>query len=198
MGINPNPTEMNLGRWAEKQVKQLLIDHGWTVNDVNQPLGEGAPLLEGPEGKRRLPDLRASKGYGVKGRYVEVKAKTNGARRFGIADEYRHGIEQPQYDDYCLVEEETGTDLWLFIYEGDTGDLLRGKLGGLEVVQRTMKLWRDAGGAVLFRRGDFGVVPVTFEQGQQKIHEGKEIIGGVFGEEPEDDDQTGLGQFSEL
>lgn len=114
--------QFTLGRSAELIVADWLRQLGWYVipsYDYSGDDGNKAPRLQGLTKRFPIPDLDiAQNGHR---RWVEVKAKTK-ANWTWKTQQYEHGIEH--YDDYIQVEQETGTEAWLAIYEITTTCLL--------------------------------------------------------------------------
>src|SRR5690606_7501752 len=100
-----------------------------------------------------VPDLDIARG-GIR-RWAEVKTKA-AATYTRLTGRLEHGIPKRHYRAYKRVQEITGCEVWLFIYEEDTGDVLCAKLDELEAVKREYdgpKMSR--GGMVFFPRDAF-------------------------------------------
>ena len=124
------------GRSGERLVARLLREKGWYVipsYDYSGEDGDKAPKLEGRHDAFPVPDLDVSK-RGLR-YWAEVKTKaaatyTRATRRL------EHGIPLRHYQAYRKVPEITGCDVWLFVYEEDTGEVLCGRLDDLELHKR--------------------------------------------------------------
>jgi hypothetical protein len=70
-----------VGAWAEREVAQRAIRHGWYVLHTSE-VGSGATMVEGRDGKIVMPDLQLFDVIrGRRSRLVQVKAK-RGAYRY--------------------------------------------------------------------------------------------------------------------
>ena len=141
--------EFKLGRSVELMVADWLRQFGFYIipsYDYSGDERNKAPKLQGLNQGFPVPDLDIAKSGSRK--WVEVKAKTKAdwTRKTG---RYEHGIEH--YDDYLQVQQETGTEVWLAIYETETNCLLMQSLNLLGEPRRStmngrrMAYWpRDA------------------------------------------------------
>lgn len=113
-----------LGDLGQKLVVEKLKECGWHVvpsYDFNGKESK-APALQGAEGVLVLPDIDASR-RGQR-RWVEVKTKTDRAR-FALWDHREvHGIALNHYHQYFKVQQQTGAEVWLFIYERKANNIL--------------------------------------------------------------------------
>jgi len=198
----------------EELLEELLQSRGWQIlpsRKYNTDNGESvAPMLDGERGKTILPDIYAMKD----GRktWVEAKYKDNGAVYITKDGEYQHGVDMPNWEHYCRIRDETKDEVWLFIYEADTGTIKRQKVSDLSVVGSYTHDDYDSpsakydGPMVFFSRGQFETVPVpehnslTSFFGQSSLNVG---LGDSYEVLPSDDDsgnddgQMGLGSFSD-
>jgi hypothetical protein len=87
--------------------------------------GNKAPRLQGKINSIVIPDLDISRG-GAR-RWAEVKTKS-AATYTRITRRLEHGIPLRHWKDYQRVQEITGCEVWLYIYEEDTGQVLRAKI----------------------------------------------------------------------
>ena len=165
--------EFRFGRTGEQFVAQELQRRGWYVipsYDFCGEEGNKAPKLQGGSTRFVIPDLDISQA-GMR-RWVEVKAK-DAATYTRITDRLEHGIAARHWRDYLEVENITGCEVWLAIYERDTGDVLIQsitKLRGLNGGPRNsmMKKNGDCEGAmVYFPRSAFIKM---FNTGQPRGH----------------------------
>lgn len=89
-------------------------------------------MIRGKTWSFRTPDLDAMKG----GRryWIEVKTKAHAVLN-NSAGEYRHGIDRPCWNDYVMVAKESGTPVWIIIYEELSGDILAASTEELQVAR---------------------------------------------------------------
>jgi hypothetical protein len=156
--------EVKFGHTAELLVAQELQRRGWYVNatyDFSGSEGDKAPKMMGLHDGYVLPDLDVARDSHRK--WVEVKAKTQ-ATFTKITNRLEHGINKSHWDSYRKIEEVTGTEAWLAIYEEDTGDVLVQRIrvlasvdGGPRVSQMK-KHGRENGLMVYFPRTGFRVL----------------------------------------
>jgi hypothetical protein len=105
------------GEWgtaAERIVRRWYQQHGSFVVPIHAIEDGGAPYLAGLLRKHVLPDFQVSKaGFS---RWVEVKYKDH-CVLYQKAQEWRHGIDLPNWQDYLQVETETGIPGYLAILQ---------------------------------------------------------------------------------
>jgi hypothetical protein len=146
--------QLEYGRRAEELVDYFLQADGAVVlrsSDFTGPGTGSAPRLHGQAGEPIIPDRQAFKDGG--GRWAEVKRKKS-ATHHHISDEWEHGFARRLWLEYIDVEVRTGIPVDVFVYEDNTGCLLRAVLGELEPrVYDGQKMGR--GGMVFFRRSMF-------------------------------------------
>lgn len=153
-----NSPQFIRGRYAEHIVAGWLQSRGWHIipsYDFSGEEGQKSPKLQGLTSGYAIPDLdacRSGKRY-----FVEVKAKAT-APFYRIKGIHTHGISSRLYEDYKKVEQITGSEVWLIIYEEDTGCLLgsRLKLLGKPIAYNGWKMGRD--GMVFWPRENFKLI----------------------------------------
>lgn len=111
-------------------VTAVLQEQGWYIIPSDDYIGkeEKAPRLFGKLKEYVLPDLDTAK-EGNR-RWVEVKTK-KGASWTRITQRNEHGFGKKLYEHYLQVQAITGSDVWVFIYEMDIGELLYARLNDL-------------------------------------------------------------------
>jgi hypothetical protein len=125
------------GRAAEQRVARWLQERGWFIipsYDYSGEDGEKAPRLQGLVAGHAVPDLDAARDGSRK--WVEVKAKTQAnvwrdRQAWGTPNVPEHGINYSNYLDYLEVKRITGDEVWIAIYEEDTGILLMAEINAL-------------------------------------------------------------------
>ena len=148
--------EWQKGHSGEKMIADLLRERGWYVIPSYDYTGEDdnkAPRLQGLRESLVIPDLDIAKD-GVR-RWAEVKTKEE-VNWTVITQRFEHGIPLRHYQHYLKVQSITGCEVWLFIYEVKTGDVLYAKIDALSRVKREYngnKMSR--GGMVFFPRDAF-------------------------------------------
>lgn len=146
---------------SEELVKELLQECGWSVKELRKAADQGkAPLLENGIGDSlRLVDFQThSEDYRT--HYVEVKSKKRPIK-YGIENEFRHGFEKSQYEDYVeFASVYTDDPVYIFIHERDAGVLLRHRLRGLSIVDQVTdeEAFGTSQPMVYFRRAEFEIV----------------------------------------
>jgi hypothetical protein len=103
---------------AERAVRAWLQRSGYFVVPVHAIEEGGAPALLGLLQRHVLPDLQACRDGSAC--WVEVKYKDSPAR-YQKAQEYRHGVDLPNWDAYLQVERESGLPGWLAIVQARAG-----------------------------------------------------------------------------
>jgi hypothetical protein len=124
------------GRDAEQRVARWLQERGWFVipsYDYSGEDGQKAPRLQGLKAGHAVPDLDVARDG--KRKWIEVKAKGRANVRrdsyWGGPNIPEHGVEMPNYRDYLEVKRITGDEVWIAIYEEDTGLLLVAEIDAL-------------------------------------------------------------------
>lgn len=143
------------GHNGERLIGDLLREGDWYVIPSYDYSGEDdkAPRLQGLKECLVIPDLDICKN-GTR-RWAEVKTKTK-ADWTHITQRLEHGFPLRHYQDYFKVQRETGTEVWLFIYEESTGDVLYAKINDLDSIKRIYDGDKmDRGGTVFFPRDAF-------------------------------------------
>jgi hypothetical protein len=109
--------EFKRGRSGEQRVATVLRERGWHVIPSYDYAGEDEhpPRMEGPQAATYiLPDLDVCKSGDR--RWAEVKTKT--APSMGrISGELEHGIPLRHFAHYQAVQRESGSPVYLFIFE---------------------------------------------------------------------------------
>lgn len=140
--------EFKQGRTAEELVATELRRRGWYVIPSYDYSGEDdkAPRLHGPhEVSWVLPDLDVCRG-GVR-RWVEVKYKSAAAHVYSPRQRVRpdcplqHGISLRLVEHYRRVREQSGCEVWICIYEGNTRLVLIQNLAVLEQQESAGRRW---------------------------------------------------------
>jgi hypothetical protein len=95
--------EVMLGDYYEHDVAHRAIGHGWYVLHTSE-VGDGATVVEGPDGKVIMPDLQLlDLVRGRRSRFVEVKAK-RGAYTYQKQRIDCTGIDWPKWEAYCRID----------------------------------------------------------------------------------------------
>lgn len=131
-------------------IANLLRRRGWYVipsYDYSGEDGDKPPRLEGLRNAFPVPDLDVARG-GVR-RWAEVKTKS-AATYTRSTGRLEHGIPLRHYWSYRRVQEITGTEVWLFIYEEKTGDVLFARLDDLEAEKREYAGSKMSRGGMVF------------------------------------------------
>lgn len=162
--IDKNGAEWKLGEWGRNKVQELLQELGWKTTSLDRIDERGAPAMKSRIGfHAALPDFDVSK-LGTR-RYVEVKTKTKPAY-FVKWRRQVHGISLSELSSYRTVEQESGTECWLFVVEKEIGNIMNGRLDELR-----RPMWsqiyegegeQDPGGNIYFDRQAFslfGTIP---------------------------------------
>ena len=150
--------EFQRGRTGERLVAELLQSRGWFVipsYDYSGEDGDKPPRLQGLREAFPVPDLDIARDG--QRRWAEVKTKA-AATYTRLTGRLEHGIPKRHYWAYKRVQEITGCEVWLFIYEEQTGDVLCARLDDLESVKREYNGQKmSRGGMVFFPRSTFKV-----------------------------------------
>lgn len=163
----PGGSEFERGHEGELRIERALMRrHWWVVRsyDYSGSDDNKAPRMYSLNHEREvglvIPDLdvsRAGQRYWIE---VKVKAKPLHYRKF---DRLEHGISRRHYEAYKRVQRESGSPVWIAVYEEDTGAALIQSLDWLAISG-----FRDGpmkkGGAstewmINFPRGAFDVFP---------------------------------------
>ena len=199
--------EFRLGENGERLVEAFTQWCGWSTMPARRYNGEGAPTLQRLHEHTVLPDILAVKDG--KSRFVEVKTKRDGPSFYRKTQKEQHGVDWANWKAYCDTQRETGLDVWLFVYEPNSGTLLRAAIDDLEMDHRLLEDdpgYNAYGSEMIFwDRDNFESVTASIETGdfffgQQKLDSGVGApSNGAFGGDNNDgdNDQRGLGDFSE-
>lgn len=173
--------EYKLGHKGEVVVRDLLLKAGWFVSqtyDQLGPTGDKAPKCFGmPEGflvSSVLPDIDTFRNG--ERRWVEVKTKTKPTyNRKRKRDE--HGINLRHWNDYRIVQKETGVPVFIFVYEVKKGNILvssvdKLSMSGVEYHGDKM----DKDGMIFFDRTDFALWAIVDFEGFVEMDEGNWIV----------------------
>lgn len=94
--------EALLSDWTEHEVAARAMGHGWHVLHTSE-IGQGATMVEGPDGKVIMPDLQLFDLIKRRqSRLVEVKAK-QGAYTFQKTRINCTGIDRPKWEAYLRM-----------------------------------------------------------------------------------------------
>lgn len=146
--------EWHKGERAEDVIKGVLRRDGFYVyalSDISERGNPGAPGARNDNDFITLPDLDIS-GNGWRG-FAEVKGKSEPTftRKTG---QYDHGIPLSSYRMYRKIKEETGSPVFLFIYEFKSGAILFSEIDDLKVrIYDKDKM--SKGGMAFFSRSSF-------------------------------------------
>ncbi len=152
--------EYRRGHGGELLVARELLRRGWHVipsYDYSGEEGNKAPRLEGLRVRYVIPDLDVCKA----GQRVWIGVKTKSAASRGrLSGELEHGITLRHWQAYRAVERETGSEVWLAIWEQDSGQVLAARIRDLPAprISRMRKAGRDEGDMAFFLRSSFAVL----------------------------------------
>lgn len=154
--------EWKRGHTGELLVARWLMRRGWYVvpsYDYSGEDGFKAPRMHGLRDGFVLPDLDVSKdGQRL---WAEVKTKRVPTLH-RITGRMEHGIAINHWKAYRRVQQESGCDVWLVIYEELARRLVVGRLSALEKNARFYQGDKmDRSGMVFFLRDDFKPLPVS-------------------------------------
>lgn len=123
------------GHNGELLVARELQKRGWfIIPSYDYKGGESpTPRMQGTSQKYILPDLDCAKG-GLR-RWVEVKTKGS-ASLHKNTNRLDHGYSSNHHDNYLDVQKITGTEVFIAVYEIDTGEILMATLGSLDAIKR--------------------------------------------------------------
>jgi hypothetical protein len=166
--------EYQIGNQGELKVVEMLQKRGWFVipsYDYSGDDGNKAPKLQGLCKNLVIPDLDISKNGSRK--WAEVKTK-NAATYTRITNRYEHGIPLRHFEHYRDVEQITGCEVWLFIFELDTGQVLFQKLCELEKSKRIYDGGKMSwGGMIFFQRDKFKKFDIDYQLLSQPLPPGR-------------------------
>jgi len=144
------------GHTGEVLVAEKLMQLGYFVIPSYDYSGEEnnkAPKMKGLMRNFVLPDLDVSSSGSRK--WVEVKTKEE-ATFTRVTQQLEHGISLRHYREYQEVERESGSPVYLAVYEIKTGEVLIGKLSELSKCVRIYDGGKmNRGGMAFFPRSVF-------------------------------------------
>lgn len=191
-----------MGEQGEKLVGELAEEFGWFMMRADEAISKKAPMLERKHERTVLPDILASRGGDS--RFIEVKTKSKPVPRRKENGTLQHGVDSPNWKAYCDTQRETGLPVWLFVYENDSGTLLRARLNDLEIHhiadnETTIEIHGNP--MVYWNRDNFEAITVKRDAdsafGQDKLDTGAGTeLGGLFGESKDDEQQSDFLDFS--
>jgi DNA helicase-2/ATP-dependent DNA helicase PcrA len=106
--------ENALWRIAERAWSSRLAAQQWVVHNLAGADGNGAPLIEVPEGFVRAPDLLATKG--AQNVYWEVKFRTAPTINRDTGEK-EHWMDRAKVYDYARVRDATGYQVFVVLYD---------------------------------------------------------------------------------
>lgn len=128
--------EFKRGRSGERLVASIVQSRGWFVISSYDYSGEDdnkPPRMQGASAAMAIPDLDLARSG--QRRWAEVKTKKSATLHRKTA-RWEHGIGLRLFNDYRRVEEETGTEVWLFVFEENTKIVLCATLNHLDKHKR--------------------------------------------------------------
>lgn len=119
--------EYKVGDTSQRLLAEYFKRYGWFVIPSYDytSADSKAPKMVGAAGSFVLPDLDICK-RGDR-RWAEAKYKARAAY-YRKAGRLVHGIAKRHFDHYLRVAAESGAEIWLFIHEGCTGNVLARRL----------------------------------------------------------------------
>lgn len=137
--------EYKKGNDGEEKVEKYLNRCGWGTTPLWAYSDDGAPILGGEGLKDRvIPDIQASKDGMTK--LAEVKKHTEIHIQYNQGNQEQHGISLRHWNDYLAVQEITGIETWLFIWEDledrDDGKLISAPINHLNDESKIARLIR--------------------------------------------------------
>lgn len=148
------------GDRAEDVIAFILRAEGYYVvitADLQERNTNGAPGARSDDNFITLPDLDVAK-KGYRG-WCEVKYKK--AYSFTrITQRPEHGIGLRKFKMYQRIQQETGTPVYLFVYEADSGAVLYNHIDIL-LAEEFYRIYNgnkmDSGGMIYFARSNFNL-----------------------------------------
>ena len=142
------------GHSGELLVVDQLIKRGWHVIPSYDYSGEDEhpPRMEGPAAAYVLPDLDVCRSGARCWAEVKTKAVPSMGR---ISGELEHGIPLRHWEHYQAVQRESGRQVWLFIYEEASRQLLYSKLEDLGPGRVSNSASMSRGGMIYWLRRRF-------------------------------------------
>lgn len=144
------------GRNGEEVVAQLLMENGWHIIPSYDFTGDDAnkaPRLKGKGSHFAIPDLDISRDGERLWAEVKTKEKPDWYRK---GQAWVHGMSLRLWNGYKRVQEITGTPVWIYVYEEESGWVIRQLLDRLAIGAREYigtKMGQD--GMVFFERDSF-------------------------------------------
>ena len=146
------------GHNGEHIVAALLRRDGWYVipsYDYSGDDNNKAPRIQGANSCHVLPDLDIAKGGDRRWAEVKTKEQATFTRK---TQRFEHGIPLRHYNDYLEVQHITGNEVWLFVYEEKSSEILCAKLDDLSQQKREYNGGKmSRGGMIFFPRDAFRV-----------------------------------------
>jgi hypothetical protein len=146
--------EFEIGRAGEVVIAGMLRAGKWYVNPTCEYSGKDsrhAPMAANDEDVLILPDFDIAKRGQRK--WVEVKSYAGPARN-RRTNRLVHGISKRHYQHYVSIENVTGCEVWLFIYEYVAKHVVYAHIGTLAQHSESEGLTR-LGPQYYFDRSDF-------------------------------------------
>lgn len=109
--------ERLVANWLKNNGVYVIPSYDYTGDDRDK-----APRLQGLVRSYVIPDLDTAKS-GVR-RWVEVKTKSAATQSYRYYGTFDHGIEERLLLNYQTVQEITGTEAWVCIYEHEAAKVL--------------------------------------------------------------------------
>jgi hypothetical protein len=144
---------LQFGRTAEERVARLLQHRFgcYVVPSYDYNSGNKAPRLQGAVAGYVVPDLDVSSN-GERS-WIEVKAKTNAGSPTRLTGKNEHGFSWRLFQHYRMVQQITGTPVYIMILEVMTGEVLYQSLDTLDGIKRVYDGDKmDRGGTIFFPR----------------------------------------------
>lgn len=155
--------EYKKGEIGQEIVNGMLLRSGWTLNKTYEQTGEGgAPKVyrmeeHGVLASIVLPDLDVWRCSGKKWERRWVEVKTKGKADWTIKTRtYDHGINRRHWNSYLDIQEGSGFQVYLFIYDMSKGNIIVRPISQLAPVARLYtgtKMGKD--GMVFFPEREF-------------------------------------------
>ena len=116
------------GRVIEQRIAKQIQERYAVVLTANIATdGQHGPRMEGDGHQVTLADMQI---YGERHGWLEVKAKSH-AMDYHRWKRQEHGIDEPKFQDYLLLQRKTGMPVYLLICQIDCGELLMADLSTL-------------------------------------------------------------------
>lgn len=115
MGHFERKKEYQVGVEGEEVIEELLKSNGYGTIPSHKYSDDGAPAIDYPDGEIVLPDIITAGDGDMK--FVEVKTKNEIHVQHNQDDERQHGIPKRLWTSYNEIQEKTGFETWLFVFE---------------------------------------------------------------------------------